>query len=475
MIVPHSSLNVIEPGQHRQIGAVFACNVVSQMEVTLVVRVLTKLDLLCLPASASLQLTKGEAEADEEPTAAYAHALLTTLANVLAKKVERKDVDVPKYIDQLVPRLFNLFIYSALTFSASNESRQGFVAATPKLLTVAGRIINLVVQTLDARRRQETFVSALIDAYLKGEAKKIAAGQPMIPQGAQFSPFDDGASSAQKNLVVLFSQALIALHKDVKVPVDDPTLFLQKILSWSLHHAESLLQRESAWHIVAAIINKRAQDLEPFISNNTPSLWSSEVVDTTKSAEGRRTTITAWTWIVKGLLLRSHPRALPLAQQLFDLFDDVNVSWDAARAVGQVVAADKVLTKPNHAVIKILYAQKYMSALLPRIIEGAKTQAEPQRQTAHLVALASLVTAMPKHTYAYELPTLLPLLLRGLDLPDSEIRANVIETFLSAARGDVESNAKASKEGSLVSGHASTLVSTMLKNSSAREMPNPVR
>lgn len=61
----------------------------------------------------------------------------------------------------------------------------------------------------------------------------------------------------------------------------------------------------------------------------------------------------------------------------------------------------------------------------------------------------------------------MPLLLRGLDLPDIDIRANVIDTFLAAAEGD-------SPEQSIVSEHASTLVSAMLKNSLVQEMPSTV-
>lgn len=108
---------------------------------TLVIRLSTKLDLLCAPPTGGPDPSV-DVDADSEPTAAYAHAVLTTLANVLSKKVDRGDVDVPKYVDQLVPRLFNLFIYSA------SSSQKGLVATDTRLVTVAGRIVNLVVQTL---------------------------------------------------------------------------------------------------------------------------------------------------------------------------------------------------------------------------------------------------------------------------------------------------------------------------------------
>lgn len=61
----------------------------------------------------------------------------------------------------------------------------------------------------------------------------------------------------------------------------------------------------------------------------------------------------------------------------------------------------------------------------------------------------------------------MPLLLRGLNLPDPEIRADVIQTFLSAIGSE-------SKDSSVISEYASTLVTSMLKNSMASEIPSTV-
>ena len=57
--------------------------------------------------------------------------------------------------------------------------------------------------------------------------------------------------------------------------------------------------------------------------------------------------------MAKALQVRNHPTAQRFTDRLIDLFDDSDVGWDAARAIGQIVSADKVLTKKNHAVIKV--------------------------------------------------------------------------------------------------------------------------
>lgn len=61
----------------------------------------------------------------------------------------------------------------------------------------------------------------------------------------------------------------------------------------------------------------------------------------------------------------------------------------------------------------------------------------------------------------------MPLLLHGLELPDANIRADVIETLVAAIGSDVT-------EQRSVSEHASTLVSTMLKSCIATEMSSAV-
>lgn len=229
--------------------------------------------------------------------------------------------------------------------------------------------------------------------------------------------------------------------------------------------------------------------------------------------------------VTKALQVRSHPLAQSFTDRLIELFDDSDIGWDAARAIGQVVSSDKVLTKKHHAVIKVsghtqlsrnwphcpvqfLYAQKFANVMLPRIIEGAKStsgecyagqlswngrspHAEPARQNAYLVALTSLIKSIPKTAYLHEMSSvrllffffafllvseddltrfvqLMPLLLRGLDLPDAEIRANVIDTLLAVA------DPASKTSNSIVSEHASSLVATMLRNSSVREMPSVV-
>jgi DNA repair/transcription protein MET18/MMS19 len=59
------------------------------------------------------------------------------------------------------------------------------------------------------------------------------------------------------------------------------------------------------------------------------------------------------------------------------------------------------------------------------------------------------------------------LLLRGLELPNADIRADIIQVFISVANGGDAIHR-------IISEHATTLVSAMLLNSKHTDMPQPV-
>ncbi|CCM00251.1 uncharacterized protein FIBRA_02280 [Fibroporia radiculosa] len=390
---------------------------------TLVVRLLTKLDLVCVPPTTAVN----ELESDTEPSAAYAHSLLRTISDVLAAKVDAGHSDVMKFIDRLVPRLYNLFIYSALMSDSTC-----MVATDPRLISVTAHIITLVVQTLTAQR-QEAFVAVLFSGYLQGDVHQLADGYQKIPTDKKFEPLAPDAPGLHKNLLALLSAAVVALYKEVPLPCPDETTFLDTLLQWSCLCTDNVLQRDAIAHTISSVVNKRAGGLSSLLSEKADRFWTTQVADPSVPSEKRRHALCIWIWMTKALLVRGDAAATNYVNRLFELFDDAEISWDAARGVGSAIGTDKVLTKRNHAVIKV-----------------------------------TSVLIMPYHIRADTdmfIDFLLPLLLRGLDLPDTEIRAAIMDTLFTAAQSG-------SKENNVVSEHASTLVSTMLKNCMVQETPS---
>jgi DNA repair/transcription protein MET18/MMS19 len=100
----------------------------------LVIRLSTKLEIIC-----------GSVPADREYTAAYACALLQTISNVLARKLDAGHADVPKYLDRLLPILLSIVVKAAISPIPKIQ-----VATHPNVLPVVASIFSMVVRATPA-------------------------------------------------------------------------------------------------------------------------------------------------------------------------------------------------------------------------------------------------------------------------------------------------------------------------------------
>ncbi|EJD07612.1 ARM repeat-containing protein [Fomitiporia mediterranea MF3/22] len=413
---------------------------------TLVVRLTTKLDIICAPKA---ELNNEE---DSELRIAYTHGILRTLSSVVELKANANHVDISKYIDRLVPRLYSLFIYLSISGgpSVSNDPHR-------KSLAVAGQVITTIVRTIPVERQQK-LAQDLYSAYFDGSLDALCGRHHAFPVGRAFKPFESVSTVSERDTIVLLSSACVAFRKDVLFPDLDSNQILIGIQDWVLDVADNDFQRRAANHLLASILNKNAEKLSPFISRQLEDVYPKGILSIEVPAERRRKAIHSWVWIAKALVLLNSPSVTSLVNSLFNIFMDEQVGWDAARAVGEIASGgDDILTKSNHAIIKILYAQKYYKNVLPRILENIK---EPEEQKANLVALSALISSLPRTVYVNDMPTLTPHLIRGLDLPDAEIRTSIISTITTVASNGAQDAVQA---------HARTLVLAMLKNALPQE------
>ncbi|KAJ6481205.1 ARM repeat-containing protein [Mycena vitilis] len=380
---------------------------------------------------------------DPELPAAYLHALLAAVKRALAGKVDEGHADVAGYADSLVPALYGICVRAAL---------RGGPAREPRVVGVVGDIVGLVVQSL-APGRQQAFVSVLFPAFLAGKIASLCPEEHVTAEH-KFLPFGAEATTAERNLFVLFEAGVIPLHPSVAIDADINAC-AETILVQGLAHADNERQAEAVFRIVGSIVNKHVDQLGPFLEHKKTKYWSERILDPAGAPERRRQAIRVWTWICKGLLVRNHPSASDLIHRLFDVFADKTIGTDAAKAFGDIAATDSLLTKRNFAVVKFLWAQKFATAILPRLMNGAKDGSGSALQHANLIALTSLSKAIPNAAYAHEMTQLLPLLLRALHLPDAQIRANVLETLLAAATEQSSTHA-------VLAEHAPALVRQML-------------
>jgi len=328
------------------------------------------------------------------------------------------------------------------------------------LVAIAAKVIILVTRSLTIEH-QEKLSLDLQSAYFDNKPKQIASGFQQLPEEVQLNPFEPSASSVKKNLVILFAAPVIAFRKGVLISKTDLVGFLTKVQSWSLDN-ESQSQRAAAYHIIAATLNKNVEELSSFIEYQLGEFWTKEIEPKQQAATRRLNAIASWHWILKALVTRNHEAAMRFVTQLLQLFSDPEVAWDAARAIGCAVALESgVLGKKNFAVIKMLHAQRYFQLVLPKLLDYIKGPSDDPQRRASLVALSSLISSLPKTVYVGEMSKLMTHLIRGLDLPDPQIRASIFDTFLTVAE---TASADFSDGQGVIAEHASTLTTAALQN-----------
>lgn len=163
---------------------------------------------------------------------------------------------------------------------------------------------------------------------------------------------------------------------------------LEGLQDWLLNDATTEFQRRAASYLLASLLNKNVEstmdmadkpgvsnicfsELSPFISRQLEVVYKNEISSPTIPAERRRFAIQSWLWvrgclvvwtlrveylnqIARALVLLNHATVASFVDLLSRVFEDSEIGWDAARAVGQIASGgDDILTKSNHAVIKV--------------------------------------------------------------------------------------------------------------------------
>lgn len=124
------------------------CTQVSLFE-TLVIRVITKLELLsdAPPVTATSEGSEADSTEDaRECVIAYAWDLVNTLSTVIDSKLAAKHTDVIKYFDQIVPRLYGF----AVSAAAPRVGGMSPVFRDRRLLSIIARVSETMTWELNA-------------------------------------------------------------------------------------------------------------------------------------------------------------------------------------------------------------------------------------------------------------------------------------------------------------------------------------
>jgi DNA repair/transcription protein MET18/MMS19 len=139
-------------------------------------------------------------------------------------------------------------------------------------------------------------------------------------------------------------------------------------------------------------------------------------------------------------VLRNHAKGYELLDLFIGLVPNEKWGVGAASAFQVIVGEDDLLNKANHAVIRLLYKQRFFATVFPKIVQNANSLSDDSGKTTrfvtdlvgksnYLIALSNVIANIPKDILLPELPSLLPLLLQSLSLPSATLRANAINTI----------------------------------------------
>ena len=253
-------------------------------------------------------------------------------------------------------------------------------------------------------------------------------------------------SREQLRTLPISTHLLASLQRDA-TPHTDTAALLRALVAASTASSTPPSIRPTLLLQISLLTNKfipasaTAAILQPLLAGST-SLLSLENLtqDTLRAAFA----------LLQALVLRSD-RLLPVLIPVFlDLLSDSVHGPTAARALAALLAPSDVLSKRNHCVIYALHPQRFFTLTVPAIVAAFQASTRPaadlnaaaasdgasSTRANLLTALTGILHHIPHTLLRTELPTLVPLLLQSLALPDAAVAAGAVATLSRVVHDD---------------------------------------
>ena len=327
--------------------------------------------------------------------------------------------------------------------------------ADEQVLTLLGKLANLVVRNISTDRFPE--VARNVYTLFQTGTSEISSD---IPSQVIIGPH-----------LLVSTWLLAALPRTLQSPLFEPTSIYATIdrLVEVLRTADDFSIRLTCLRQVALYINKHI----PNASLNTAKSFFDKLYSTLSAASDIPTATKDWEVrllfaTAKALVLRLAPSTNDILSKLIGLLSvedyGSRISSLAASAFSSLLPPDDVLCQENYFQIRLLAPQRVFQVLTPLIAFKFKASFSPEEKQSYLTALSGIVGTVPSEIIMPELPTLLPLLLQSLDLPDQTVKIATLETLAVV----ITSNPSALEE----SGHLPALVKRLLASTTSRSSSN---
>lgn len=172
-------------------------------------------------------------------------------------------------------------------------------------------------------------------------------------------------------------------------------------------------------------------------------------------------------WSCKGLLMRNSNSIANKLEEFVTLLKDQDAGSYVAK-VFEVFSIDvnimtKLKTAPWINDIKLLYKQKLFSNVMDKLLSQYREIEDVNIKSHYLTATSMLIKNTPNNVVVPFINELFPLLLKSLELPNSDVRASALHTLIDTT----EKNSK------LIAEHAQALVPLLLELTKASNHNTP--
>ncbi|KAL4400650.1 CIA complex protein [Malassezia pachydermatis] len=386
----------------------------------------------------SLLSAIGRGPADAAHTG-YACALLATLQVALERKIEQGHTDVARYAASIPPRLLTWL------------TREDHVAAAVPVVQQASDMLLLLVPHLPAAKAQ---------TWLDTMWAEMAWPQgPTCPLGA--------ADTRTRNLLAPYAAILVAVTREITLPA---SAWIAPLLTWlqvvDSDPASAALQTRSASFLLCALANKWATPDEEALQAYWQTLPTLPVPQ-------RKVGLAAWLWLARGWAACGTTFGTAMfTRVLSDMLEDARLGSLAASALHVLAENDEVMTRAHGFRLRILYKQRLLDTLVDTLVDAYHTKRENEAaRTTCLIAIATVLPALPDASLRGRLEALLPLLVHTLSIDDARARTSAAKalhlavTQWPADRSVAEMDAATQALQAHVEDQASTLVRRLLANS----------
>eukprot|EP00043_Microstomoeca_roanoka_P007286 m.70164 g.70164 ORF g.70164 m.70164 type:complete len:965 (-) comp13765_c0_seq1:100-2994(-) len=185
----------------------------------------------------------------------------------------------------------------------------------------------------------------------------------------------------------------------------------------------------------AALLNKAESFSESSQSIKQQQLFAitnpiQDVLDG-KSSSCAAGVLCIFAYSTKALVMCADTQARRFVDLLFAMLRHPQLDQAACRAVQVILQQDDVvLNRESQAKFKLMFRQRFFQEHVPRLVQLFQETPNP----VYLKALAFLLKGVPMQVVFTELPTVLPLLLKSLDLDDSELLIGTLDMLHALAQ-----------------------------------------